>query len=66
MAFRRSFADEKDPKPAIGLNQDVLGNVNEEAADIGKVTGETQPNLEQGRPVKEVRLLGSRVAYMKG
>jgi small subunit ribosomal protein S7 len=54
-ASRRGFADEKDPKPATGPNQDVLGHVSEEAADMGKVTGETEPDLGQGTPVQEVR-----------
>jgi small subunit ribosomal protein S7 len=52
---RRSFADEKDPNPATGPNQDVLPSVSEEAADVGKVTGETQPDIGQGTPVQEVR-----------
>jgi small subunit ribosomal protein S7 len=46
----RGFADEK-PK---GPNQDVLGHVSEEAADLGEVTGETKPDLSQGTPVQEV------------
>jgi small subunit ribosomal protein S7 len=53
-ASRRGFADGNDSKPATGPNQDVLGNVSEEAADIGNVTGETQPDLSQGTPVQEV------------
>jgi len=53
-ASRRGFADEKDPKPATGPNEDVLGHVSEEAADLGKVTGKTEPDLGQGTPVQEV------------
>lgn len=49
---RRGFADEK--QPADGPNQDVLGHVSEEAADMGDVTGETKPDLGQGTPVQEV------------
>jgi small subunit ribosomal protein S7 len=56
IASRRGFADEKDPKPASGRNQDVLGHVSEEAAHIGKVTGETGPDVGQGTPVQDVRL----------
>lgn len=56
---RRTFADEKKPTvekaPATGPNQDVLGHVSEEAADMGRVTGETSPDLGQGTPVQEVR-----------
>jgi small subunit ribosomal protein S7 len=56
VAAVREFANDKEPKPATsGPNQDVLGHVSEEAADIGKVTGETQPDLGQGTPVQEVR-----------
>lgn len=54
MASRRGFADEKSPKPATGPNQDVLGSVSQEAADVGKVTGEEEPDLSQGTPVQEV------------
>jgi small subunit ribosomal protein S7 len=53
---RRGFADEKAPKPATDSTPDTLGNVNEEAVDIGDVTGETKPDLGQGTPVQEVRL----------
>ena len=51
---RRGFADEKDPKPATGPNQDVLPHVSEEAADMGRITGETRPDLGQGTLVQEV------------
>ncbi|RDW94412.1 ribosomal protein S7 [Coleophoma crateriformis] len=47
---RRGFADEK----ATGPNQDVLGHVSEEAADMGDITGETKPDLGQGTPVQEI------------
>lgn len=47
-ASRRGYADEKGP------NQDGLGNVSEEAADMGDITGETKPDLGQGTPVQEV------------
>lgn len=54
-AYVRGFADDKQSKPeATGPNH-VLGHVSEEAADIGKVTGEMQPDLRQGTPVQEVR-----------
>lgn len=51
---RRGYADEKNPTPA-GPNQGQLGHVSEEAADMGKITGETPPDLSQGTPVQEVR-----------
>lgn len=53
---RRAFADEKDPNATTGPNQDVLGHVSEEAADMGKIKGETGPDLGQGTPVQEVCL----------
>ncbi|PQE29536.1 hypothetical protein CJF32_00003276 [Rutstroemia sp. NJR-2017a WRK4] len=53
IAPRRYYADEKQP-PAKGPNQDVLGHVSEEAADMGEVTGETKPDLNQGTPVQEI------------
>jgi small subunit ribosomal protein S7 len=52
---RRGFA-EKEKKPATGPNQDVLPHVSEEAADIGRVKGETKPDIEQGTPVHDVCL----------
>ena len=52
---RRGFADDKDPKPASGPNQDVLPHVSEEAADIDRITGGTGPDLEQATPVQDVR-----------
>jgi small subunit ribosomal protein S7 len=54
-ASRRCFGNEKDPKPAKGPNEDVLGHVSQEAADMGKITGETEPDLGQGTPVQDVR-----------
>jgi len=53
-ASRRGFADEKDP-PKPGPNRDVLPNVNEEAADVSRVTGKTEPDLGRATPVQEVR-----------
>lgn len=55
-ASRRGYADES-PK---GPNQDVLGHVSEEAADMGDVTGETKPDLSQGTPVQEVSEIASK------
>lgn len=52
LAPRRGYADEK--QPATGPNQDVLPHVSEEAAQVGKTTGEPAPDLSQGTPVKEV------------
>jgi small subunit ribosomal protein S7 len=51
---RRGFTDEKDPNPPKGPNEDVLGHVSEEAADMGRIRGETQPDLGQGTPVQDV------------
>ncbi len=54
-ASRRYFADKTVPSPpATSPNQDVLGSVSEEAAELGEVTGETKPDLDQGTPVQEV------------
>jgi small subunit ribosomal protein S7 len=52
---RRGFADEKDSNAPKGPNEDVLGHVSEEAADLGRVMGETEPDLGQGTPVQDVR-----------
>jgi small subunit ribosomal protein S7 len=54
LVSRRGFADEKDSNVTTGPNQDVLGNVSEEAADIGKVKGETELDLGRGTPIQEV------------
>lgn len=51
---RRCFADEKTPKPAVPSNEEGIGHVSEEAAEVGKVTGETVPDISQGTPVQEV------------
>ena len=51
---QRGFADEKDPNPSKGPNEAGLGHVSEEAADLGRVMGETQPDLGQGTPVQDV------------
>ena len=44
-------ADKKAPEP----NQEPLPHVSEEAAAMGKITGEGGPEIEQGTPVQEVR-----------
>lgn len=52
---QRWYADEKKPADkATGTNQDGLGGVSEEAADMGEVMGETKPDIGQGTPVQEV------------
>jgi small subunit ribosomal protein S7 len=51
---QRGFADEKDSNPSKGPNEAGLGHVSEEAADLGRVMGETQPDLGQGTPVQDV------------
>lgn len=56
IASRRGYAEDKSSKPATDPNQDTLGHVSEEAADIDRITGETPPNIEQGTPVQEVCL----------
>ncbi len=60
LAPQRSITADEKPLPkaepgAKGPNQDQLGHVSEEAAAIGKATGEGGPELEQGTPVQEVR-----------
>jgi len=52
-ASRRYFADES-PKPTPGTTQSGIGHVSEEAVDVGNITGETTPDLDQGTPVQEV------------
>lgn len=47
-----------------GPKQDARGNVDEEATSLGKATGETRADFEQGTLVKKVRLLESPTAYM--
>jgi small subunit ribosomal protein S7 len=49
----RCFADQKKP-PVTGPNEHGLGHVSEEAADVGKVMGKTQPDLGRSTPVQEV------------
>ena len=56
VSSRRGFADEKDPKHVGGPNESGLGHVSEEAADMGRVTGETKLDPGQGTPVQEVCL----------
>ena len=55
---RSITADEKPlpkaPKHTLGPNQEQLPHVSEEAAAIGKITGEGGPETEQGTPVQEV------------
>ncbi|TVY19903.1 Mitochondrial 37S ribosomal protein S7 [Lachnellula arida] len=50
---RRGYA-EKEEQPPAGPNQGGLPHVSEEAADYGRVTGETQPDVGQGTPVQEI------------
>lgn len=63
---RRAFADKKEKEAATGPNQDVLGHVSEEAADLGRITGETTPDLGQGTPVQEVRPPWSSLTWLGG
>jgi small subunit ribosomal protein S7 len=51
---QRGFADEKNSNTPKSPSEDVLGHVSEEAADLGRVMGETEPDLGQGTPVQEV------------
>ncbi|KAL8812661.1 MAG: hypothetical protein Q9223_000577 [Gallowayella weberi] len=55
---RTITADEKPlPKAdeaTAGPNQEQLPHVSEEAASMGKITGEGGPEIEQGTPVQEV------------
>ncbi|KAI4135608.1 MAG: hypothetical protein LQ347_000540 [Umbilicaria vellea] len=44
------IADDQDPGP----NQERLPHVSEEAAAMGKITGEGGPELDQGTPVQEI------------
>lgn len=56
--LRSITADEKPlPKadnPGPGPNQEQLPHVSEEAAAMGKITGEGGPDIGQGTPVEEV------------
>ena len=60
VASRRGFADGIDRKQASDRAQNPLGSVSEEAADVSRVTGETQPEINQGTPVQYVRLSMAR------
>ena len=55
---RRFINDEKPlPKadtPAPGPNQQQLPHVSEEAATMGKITGQSAPDLKEGIPIQEV------------
>lgn len=53
-AAERSINQPKDPK---GPNMDQLPHVSEEQAAMDKITGDTPPDISQGTPVKEVRLI---------
>jgi small subunit ribosomal protein S7 len=58
---RRFASDSAKDLPAAetpkGPNQEQLPHVSEEAAAMGKVTGETSPDIEEhGTPVQEVRI----------
>ncbi|KZF19226.1 ribosomal protein S7 [Xylona heveae TC161] len=55
----RGFADDKkapvdDVPPKVGPNMDHLPHVSEEAAALGRITGEGGPELEQGTPIQEI------------
>lgn len=57
----RSITANEKPLPVAesqdkGPNQEQLPHVSEEAASMGKITGEGGPDLEQGTPVQEVRI----------
>ena len=47
-----SFDTSKPQNP----NKDAIPTVSEEAAATAKITGETQPEIEQGTPISEVPL----------
>ncbi|KAI9811246.1 MAG: hypothetical protein M1827_005578 [Pycnora praestabilis] len=57
ISIRSITADEK-PLPEAeqpkGPNQEQLPHVSEEAATMGKITGEGGPEIEQGTPVQEI------------
>jgi small subunit ribosomal protein S7 len=56
---RRSITANEKPLPEAeqpdGPNQQQLPHVSEEAADMGQITGEGGPDLDQSTPVSEVR-----------
>lgn len=54
MVSRRGFADEKGPNAPKGPNENALGHVSEEAADMSNIMGETGPDLGQGTPVQDI------------
>lgn len=56
---RRNITADEKPLPEAedqrpGPNQEQLPHVSEEAAALGKITGEGGPEIEQGTPVQEV------------
>lgn len=60
IAPRRNITADERPLPeadetAREPNQEQLPHVSEEAATMGKITGEGGPDIEQGTPVQEVR-----------
>jgi hypothetical protein len=59
IASRSSFTDKEVLSPATSPNQDILGHVGEETANIRRVTGGIQPDIGRETPAKEVRLLWS-------
>ncbi|KAL9603140.1 MAG: hypothetical protein Q9219_001343 [cf. Caloplaca sp. 3 TL-2023] len=59
LAPRRHVSADEKPLPEAGdagpgPNQEQLPHVSEEAATIGKITGEGGPEIEQGTPVQEI------------
>lgn len=59
LQLRRSITADEKPLPTAddqgpGPNQEQLPHVSEEAAAMGKITGEGGPELGQGTPVQEV------------
>ncbi|KAL8660783.1 MAG: hypothetical protein Q9202_006205 [Teloschistes flavicans] len=59
LAPQRGITADEKPLPTAdnagpGPNQEQLPHVSEEAAAMGKITGEGGPELEQGTPVQEV------------
>jgi len=60
LAPSRSITADEKPLPVAedqsqGNNQANLPHVSEEAAEMGQITGEGGPDLDQGTPVQEVR-----------
>ena len=54
IASHRGFADDRQ-SVSDRAAQNPLGHVSEEAAAISRVTGETQPEINQGTRVQDVR-----------